>query len=243
VGTEGGETAGRTVSLPSPRKRLRRAALRWCLSRQLVERMATRMRYKLLGADIGGFWARALWRLYVAFRSEFTAGELLATLQALESAGVECWLAGGWGVDALVGHQSRPHRDLDIVVDDFAEQAGRALSVLATLGFRPVRRFRYENWMPERWVLRDAELRLVDILGMDWERLRLVLGVGSKEELRRVAFTDGAVAGQRVPCLSAGVQLLYHTGYRARPEEADDVALLTSLAGGSTALALPSVPR
>ena len=32
----------------------------------------------------------------------------------LADAGVRFWLAGGWGVDALAGRQTRSHRDLDV---------------------------------------------------------------------------------------------------------------------------------
>jgi len=28
--------------------------------------------------------------------------------------GTELWIDGGWAVDALLGEQTRPHRDLDI---------------------------------------------------------------------------------------------------------------------------------
>src|SRR5688572_6319538 len=34
----------------------------------------------------------------------------------LEQAGLTVWLDGGWGVDALLGRETRPHHDLDIIV-------------------------------------------------------------------------------------------------------------------------------
>lgn len=39
-----------------------------------------------------------------------------ALYRALSDAGVSCWVVGGWGVDALLGRQSRPHKDLDVLV-------------------------------------------------------------------------------------------------------------------------------
>ena len=45
------------------------------------------------------------------------ASDLLAVLGQLDRAGVVIWLDGGWGVDALLGRQSRPHQDLDLVID------------------------------------------------------------------------------------------------------------------------------
>ena len=36
-------------------------------------------------------------------------------------AGFDLWIGGGWGVDALVGHQTRPHDDLGVVLPDVAK--------------------------------------------------------------------------------------------------------------------------
>ena len=35
----------------------------------------------------------------------------------IEQLGIRYWLDGGWGVDALVGRQTREHRDVDIDFD------------------------------------------------------------------------------------------------------------------------------
>jgi lincosamide nucleotidyltransferase A/C/D/E len=70
-------------------------------------------------------------------------GEVLAILVSLEEAGCSVWVAGGWGVDALVGQQTRPHRDLDLAVD--ANDESSAVGVLRRAGYqietdwRPVR--------------------------------------------------------------------------------------------------------
>ncbi len=37
-------------------------------------------------------------------------------LGQLEEAGVQVWVDGGWGVDALIGYQTREHDDLDLVI-------------------------------------------------------------------------------------------------------------------------------
>ena len=44
--------------------------------------------------------------------------DVVEILSDLRAAGCRVWVAGGWGVDALVGRQTRPHRDLDLAVDD-----------------------------------------------------------------------------------------------------------------------------
>ena len=44
------------------------------------------------------------------------AERVLEILDRLRSHGVTASVDGGWGVDALVGRQTRPHEDLDLVV-------------------------------------------------------------------------------------------------------------------------------
>ena len=51
----------------------------------------------------------------------------------LEKAGVPASIGGGWGIDALVGRQTRPHSDIDLCVP--AEQSDAAAGALAAPGF------------------------------------------------------------------------------------------------------------
>jgi hypothetical protein len=61
-------------------------------------------------------------------------GEVIGVLADLAEAGCAVWVAGGWGVDALVGRQTRLHRDLDLAVD--ARNETVALRVLERRGYR-----------------------------------------------------------------------------------------------------------
>ncbi|HEX6699360.1 MAG TPA: hypothetical protein VF101_01370, partial [Gaiellaceae bacterium] len=45
------------------------------------------------------------------------AREVVRLLDLLQSADVAVWLDGGWGVDALLGEETREHDDLDLVVE------------------------------------------------------------------------------------------------------------------------------
>jgi hypothetical protein len=51
----------------------------------------------------------------------------------LEEHGIDVWLNGGWGVDALLGHQTREHEDLDITISS-AQRAAYS-SVMEAAGF------------------------------------------------------------------------------------------------------------
>ncbi|MGK5520290.1 nucleotidyltransferase domain-containing protein [Micromonospora sp. URMC 107] len=75
--------------------------------------------------------------------ADMGADEVHTVLAALAAVGCRAWIGGGWGVDALVGHQTRAHRDLDLAVA--AEHEAAALRALGRLGcvvetdWRPVR--------------------------------------------------------------------------------------------------------
>jgi lincosamide nucleotidyltransferase A/C/D/E len=61
------------------------------------------------------------------------AADLVDLVHELERCGVAVWLDGGWGVDAVLGGQTRAHDDLDLVVQ--LQQIERLQSALAQRGF------------------------------------------------------------------------------------------------------------
>ena len=36
--------------------------------------------------------------------------------KTLTDHGMQVWVNGGWGIDALLGRQTRPHKDLDVLM-------------------------------------------------------------------------------------------------------------------------------
>ncbi|MEM6356356.1 MAG: hypothetical protein AAF844_11840, partial [Pseudomonadota bacterium] len=49
------------------------------------------------------------------FVSETSASSVLWILERTDD---PVWLDGGWGIDALIGRQTRPHEDVDIVIEE-----------------------------------------------------------------------------------------------------------------------------
>ena len=149
------------------------------------------------------------------------APDVLAALDALTGAGVDVVLAGGWGVDALLGRQTRRHSDVDLVVTPVVAGVEAAAQALAPLGYRVVDdQAEGGAWAPVVVVLRNSTGRTVELLASD----------------RRPDAVAGTLAGRPVSCLSAQVQLDYHSGYRATREDRRDVAHLRQhLAGAGPA--------
>jgi lincosamide nucleotidyltransferase A/C/D/E len=52
-----------------------------------------------------------------SIKKEMTGKDAIAFYADLEKIGIRIWINGGWGVDALIGKQTRPHSDLDIIIE------------------------------------------------------------------------------------------------------------------------------
>ncbi len=73
-----------------------------------------------------------------------TSHEVTELLDHLERRGVAVWLDGGWAVDALLGEQTRPHADVDIVIEERSVATLRQF--LDAEGFRDVPRDDTSAW-------------------------------------------------------------------------------------------------
>jgi lincosamide nucleotidyltransferase A/C/D/E len=155
-----------------------------------------------------------------------TTADVLAVLDVLSRAGCRAWVGGGWGVDALVGRQTRVDRDLDLALD--ADHEVAALQALGLLGFEVE-----TDWRPVRVELVAAASRWVDLhpVVFDAEGNGRQADVdGGHFEYPRDCFSAGSIGGVAVPCLSVDQQLRFHAGYRPRDDDRHDLALLHSLA-------------
>lgn len=171
----------------------------------------------------------ANWDDVAASEVTSSAEEVLAVLGACVGAGIEVWLDGGWGVDALLGRQHRRHGDIDIVVR--LDDIDRLLLALRPLGYTVA-----ENYLPTRAVLRNTDGRQVDLhpvafddRGDGWQAK--AAPDGSDCRYPAGGFVTGAVSGHVVPCLSADVQLAHHLGYDPRPHDREDMRRLAAAFG------------
>jgi lincosamide nucleotidyltransferase A/C/D/E len=152
-------------------------------------------------------------------------GEVLRVLADLTGAGCSVRVAGGWGIDALVGQQTRVHRDLDLALD--ARNQAAALRALERRGYRVE-----TDWRPVRVELLAEGRGWVDIHPVVFDATghgrQADLG-GGRFDYPPEAFDHGSLAGVRVPCLSLDQQLLFHTGYQPRAIDLLDLAMLERL--------------
>ncbi len=166
------------------------------------------------------------------------AADVISLYRALTAAGAPVWLMGGWGVDALVGRQTRPHHDVDLLVD--VGDLERLRLCLVELGFvfkyawdDEVRWIRDDAWsspleQPSAFVYGHADGREVDV------HVVRQSDDGDVEMLWNApyAFTagglraTGVIEDESVRCLSRELQLNAHTGYVLPVHHLQDVELL-----------------
>ena len=157
---------------------------------------------------------------------EIDAADASRILGQLEAAGLVVWLDGGWGVDALVGSQTRPHQDLDLVIA--REDLAAAQETLAAAGFS-----HYATavpGLPARLVLADDAGRQVDLHpvifdrhGNGWQDLGAdAWGDYPAEELT----ATGVIAGRSVRCKTPTLEVRHRLGYPLTATDRHDLALL-----------------
>ncbi|WP_194896229.1 nucleotidyltransferase domain-containing protein [Catenulispora pinisilvae] len=160
-----------------------------------------------------------------------TADDVLEVLARLSEAGADHWIGGGWGIDALVGAQSREHRDLDLM--HRLDQEPAVLAALARAGFAETL-----DWRPVRFAMADASGREIDlhplVFGEDGSAVQASLDPERPFAYPASCFVTGAVAGQVVPCLSAAQQVYFHQGYEPTDRDRHDMTRLRQAFGIAT---------
>ena len=151
------------------------------------------------------------------------ASSLLAVVELLEAEGIAVWLDGGWGVDALLGRQTREHDDLDVVVE--LADVSRITEVLTRLGYALV-----AGAAPKSFVMVDPRGLQVDVHPVTFDAEGG--GVYEMEDGKTwvypaEGFTGrGTVDGRPIRCLSPEVQVLVHSGYELTGKDYRELYLL-----------------
>ena len=157
--------------------------------------------------------------------------DVIEVLDLLEAAGVDAVLDGGWGIDALLGAQTRPHGDLDLAIATESVDAARA--ALEERGF--VHDDEARPGSPARIVMRDAAGRAVDLHpvqldedGNGWQDL----GGGAWGLYTTAGLSgNGVVGGRSVRCISPELQLRHHLGWPWSEHDRADMERLAARFG------------
>jgi lincosamide nucleotidyltransferase A/C/D/E len=149
--------------------------------------------------------------------TEIEAADVVDLYTELLGRGIQIWIDGGWGVDALLERQSRPHKDLDIAINQ--KDVPKLRRLLEERGYKEARRSGEYNV-----VLRDTEGREIDYHSfLTDERGKIVGGIAYPTE----SLTgSGTIAGHRVNCISPEFMVKFHTGYEPKEKDLKDISAL-----------------
>lgn len=160
-----------------------------------------------------------------------TADDVLSILAVLRNADVDIWIGGGWGIDALVGQQTRQHRDLDLMHHKSQEPA--VVAALADAGFTETL-----DWRPVRFVLTDLHHREIDlhplIFAGDGSALQASIEPEHPFFYPASCFVTGTILTTDVPCVSPEQQVYFHQGYEPADRDRHDMAQLRQAFGIAT---------
>jgi lincosamide nucleotidyltransferase A/C/D/E len=152
------------------------------------------------------------------------AADVLHLYNTLEKLGVEIWVDGGWGVDALLERQTRPHKDLDIVIQQ--KDVSKLRELLEARGYKEIK---LEIARPHNFVLADDNSHEIDVhvIVLDEQGNGIYGPVENGEMYPADALAGrGMIAGQTVRCISAEWTIKFHSGYELKETDYRDVSAL-----------------
>ena len=160
------------------------------------------------------------------------AHDAIGLCRLFDQRSIRFWVMGGWGVDALLHRETRPHKDLDILVA--LGDLPALWEALTERGFALKYVWEENRWLgdkPDRWptafVLADAQGRELDAHVIDFGADGAIIQLYTTPW----PFPDeisarGSINGVTVACVSREAQLAMHAGYTLPDTQARDLELL-----------------
>jgi lincosamide nucleotidyltransferase A/C/D/E len=139
----------------------------------------------------------------------------------LKNSNINIWIDGGWGVDALLGKQTRFHKDLDIVVQQKDIPALRKL--LSAQGYNEIK---LDIARLHNLVLADDYCHEIDVhVIVLTDKGDGIYGPVQNGEIYPAASLTGKgkIGNCKVNCISAEYVVKFHSGYELKEKDYKDV--------------------
>lgn len=153
-----------------------------------------------------------------------TSEDVLFLYSILAENGITVWVDGGWGVDALLGKQTREHSDLDIAVA--RKDNAKLRKLLENKGYSEEARDDTAEWM---YAMKNATGKLVDVHTFEYDK--------SGKNVYGVQYPSGSLTGkgvigsQEVSCISPEWMFKFKTAYEPKDKDLKDVQALSDKFG------------
>ncbi len=152
-------------------------------------------------------------------KKEMKAHDVIEFLQLCEENGIEIIVDGGWGVDALLGKQTRIHEDLDIALQH--KFVPKLRQLLEAKGYKDIPR---DDTKEYNFVMGDNKGHEIDFHSYTFDAEgNNIFGVKYPFESLTGA---GKINGHQVKCISPAWMVKFHTGYKPDENDYHDVLAL-----------------
>lgn len=162
-------------------------------------------------------------------RGEMLSKDALELYSALERLGILIWIDGGWGVDALLGEQTRAHKDLDIAIQQ--KDLPKFRELLESRGYKEIKP---EEARPHNFVLGDAQGHEIDVHVIVFdEKGNGIYGLDENSEMYPAASLTGTgtINNHQVRCISPEWVVKFHHGYELKEKDLKDVSAICEKVG------------
>jgi len=137
-----------------------------------------------------------------------------------EENGINIWLDGGWGVDALLEEETRTHNDIDLFVEE--NNGKKFIDIIKEKGFAEIKE---AYTTPSHTVWKDTKDRIIDLHIFKFNEQGNIVFEG--ETYTSNVFSGiGKIGNKMVRCIDAKNQVLFHLGYDYDENDIHDVKLL-----------------
>lgn len=158
-------------------------------------------------------------KLHLMTKKEMKAQDVIEFLELCEKNGIEIFIDGGWGVDALLGKQTRIHEDLDIALQH--KYVPKLRQLLEVKGYKDIPR---DDTRECNFVMGDNKGHEIDFHSYTFdEKGNNIFGVKYPFESLTGA---GKIDGHPVKCISPEWMVKFHTGYKVDETDYQDVRAL-----------------
>jgi lincosamide nucleotidyltransferase A/C/D/E len=146
-----------------------------------------------------------------------TAPDVIRLFAELQNLGTTIWIDGGWGVDALLGVQTRPHADLDIAIEQ--KHVSGLCDFLAARGFSESKRESVWNFVFSDHHGREIDVHAFILDGHGNVEMGIPYPAGSLSG-------TGTIEGHTVRCIAAEWVVKFHCGFPPEEKDYRDVSAL-----------------
>ena len=144
------------------------------------------------------------------------ANDVIKLYKLLKENCIEVWIDGGWGIDALLGEQTRSHDDLDIAIE--RKNVEKLRHLLNEQGYKEKKRS--SDW---NFVLVNGS-KEIDIHVFEFDdKGNNIYGIAyPKESLAGMGIIDG----NTVRCISPEWVIKFHENYGSKDKDFKDIQAL-----------------